>query len=254
MMDDPRFGAAWWAWWSNPLRGMHEDHKVALPLTNAQLSCLDYFQLIQVRSVLGLPDTPDEQLTSKLELRSLALASLEQVSTYLMPISVWSLDSSILHARAQDWEAYYGVTAPEQIREMVVLRNDIPRELFVWHDGFAAQLKQLMPRAVQLKERALISLGVYLKSFYPDFYARWMFTLPIELSNLLEKLDCIPMDYFEQVDQLVHSNIQQLCKEVLRDFVQSESLPDSLGVIDDSVELGDLDAFGQMTQTGAQHA
>lgn len=254
MMDDPRFGTAWWAWWSNPLRGMHEDHKFCLPLTNAQLSTLDYFQLIQVRSVLGLPDTPDEQLSSKLELRCLALARLSQVSAHFLPLAVWSLDSSILHARAQDWEAYYGVTSPEQIREMVVLRNDLPRELYVWHDGFSAQLKQLMPRAIPLQERALLGLGIYLKSFYPAYYARWMLVLPIELTNTLGKMEGIPLDYFDCIDQLTNSSILGLCNEVLKGFQPGDLLADALGEVDDSAELNEMDLRALAGQKGAWNA
>lgn len=254
MMNDPRFGTAWWAWWSNPLNGMHDDHKLALPFTNTQLRKLDYFQLIQVRSVLGLPDTPDEQLSAKLELRALALASIDQLGRHFLPLAVWGLDSSILHARTQDWDAYYGVTSPEQIREMVVLRNDIPRELYVWHDSFSSQLKQQLSRPIPLPERAIISLGVYLKSYYPALYSRWVLLLPLEITHTLTRLEGIPIDYFDRVDQLVGPSLQRLCDELAKEFEQQDLLPGGLGDVDASDEYEDLPLQDTASQVKVNHA
>ncbi len=48
------FSSRWWAWWSNPLIAIHEEHRVSLPLTKEQLDNIDYFNLLQLRSTLQI--------------------------------------------------------------------------------------------------------------------------------------------------------------------------------------------------------
>ncbi len=250
MTESTRFGAQWWAWWSNPIRSMHPENQAVLPLTAMQIQKMDYFQLLQLRSVLALPDMPDTNLEAKPELRSLALASREQIETCFMKWAVWGMDSSILHARAQDWQANYGVTSPDTIREIVTLRNEMPREIYVWHDTFANQLKTLNSKAILISDRTLLSVAIYLKSFFPGFYLRWKLTVPLEISTLTAKLESIPLELWDHMELLTAKDISALHAQVYQPFADEDFEMPGLG------DMPELEEFQDrvMSSDEAKHA
>ena len=80
-MSDPiSYLHDWWRWWGNPLAGIHDSQLIHLPYAREQLKNLDYLHFLELRSSLGLPDTPDKYLIERLQLRSLALADQDQIS------------------------------------------------------------------------------------------------------------------------------------------------------------------------------
>lgn len=238
MNDSLRFATQWWAWWSNPTLKIHKEQLAVLPVTTQQVQKLDYFKLIELRSILALPERPDEFLSEKLELRSLALATTEQLQHHFMKWAVWGMDTSILHARAQDWQANYGLTSPDSIREIVMLRNEMPGEIYVWHDTFANQLKMLNASPVHIGDRALLSLAIYLKSFFPQLYARWKLTVPLGISSLASKLESIPLDLWDTFNSLTSEAIGLLHNEIQLPFVKDELIMPDLEGLD---ELNEFD-------------
>ncbi|MCR2747242.1 hypothetical protein [Limnobacter parvus] len=232
-----RFDTQWWAWWSNPLVNVHDEQLAVLPVITQKTQKLDYFKLFELRSVLALPDMPDDSLDTKLQLRALALASRSQLESHFLKLAVWGMDTSILHARAQDWQSNYGITSPDHIREIVTLRNEMPGEIYVWHDTFASQLKMLNSQPVLVGDRALLSLAIYLKSFFPLLYARWKLTVPLAISELASKLESIPLDLWETIDSLTSFAIESLHHEIFEPFkADSMEMPDLEG-------LDELDEF-----------
>lgn len=243
MMDQLRFNSLWWAWWSNPIRQMHSDHHLSLPVsvTVTEEFVPSYFQLLELRTQFSLPAIPDELIASHPHIRLLAIANLKQLESHFSKLAVWSLDSSILHARAQDWQSNYGIADQEQIRQLVVLRNELPRTLYVWHDGFATQLAQHGKRPMFVGMRALIGLGIYLRSFFPLFFSRWRLNIPQSCEQLIAKLEPIPSDLLEIADSWLESCWTALKAELEPAFKQ------------DDIEMpgfGDLDELERQAMAG----
>jgi hypothetical protein len=218
MIGDLTYASHWWAWWSNPVNQIHEDHKNTLPLTNDQLENIDYVHLLQIRSTLSLSDLPDELLETRMELRSLALATPAQFDQHLVRFALFTLDSSILHARPQDWESSFGVTSPELIREIITLKNDLPTELIQWQEGVARYLTNSLKKQLLIQERARVGFAIYLRSFFPRMYSRWLLTQSNEILEWANALETIPTDLWDVIDNWSSPSLVALHTEIYATF------------------------------------
>jgi hypothetical protein len=237
------YASSWWAWWSNPLKGMHEDFIKLLPLSQNQSPAIDYFSLLQLRSSLSLPDIPDKLLQDRPELRSIALANNEALDRHLMPFGVFTLDSSILHARAQDWESNFGVSSPDTIREIITLKSELPAELGQWQEGVARRLANALKKQLFLNDRAKLGFAIYLRSFYPNLYTRWLLTQSSELGQLADTLDTIPVDLWDVIHTWSEAPVQALHADLFEPFKD----PEFEMTFDDDFneEIAQLDKFSE---------
>lgn len=214
----------WWAWWSNPVVGLHEEKMTRISVPRSLFGSLNYFQLIQVRSTLGLDDLPDELLTQCLELRSLALANTADHQDVLLKLALLTMDSTVLHCNAQDWETQYGVTSADQIRRIVVLKNEFPRELLQWQEINAHRLRADSAQDIHLDARIQLGLALFLKSFFPRFFKRWELTQSNQIGVWTSNLELLPEDRWE--------TLHEWCKEMFTSFHSS---------VYSAFELPDLD-------------
>lgn len=192
-----QFSVHFWAWWTNPYVDIHDDHRyrLARPIINAK--DLDYLSLLEVRRVLELDDTPDELLSYHPEMRALAILSPDEFNSRFMPFSYWLLDASVLNARPQDWEQVYGISSPEEIRDIISQRAALPDALLNWHGNAARTLNLNLKSPLLLPDRAAICLLVYLRSFYPRFYRRWKLTRSDLIVHAAQMLDPIPNELWD---------------------------------------------------------
>jgi hypothetical protein len=248
MINELQFASQWWVWWSNPLIGIHPEQKVKLGLAPSASNDLDYFQLLQLRSSLSLADIPEEGMLQKPDLCYLALANSSQLEAHFISLAVWSLDSGILHARAQDWEANYGVTSPQTIREIIESRKEISSQLYVWHDSFAGQLRMLHSQALHVSYRSLLGLGIYLKSFTPQFYERWVLTQSATIQRVIGQLDPIPVDSQESADQWITPCLKNLIQEIQQAFPADDLEMAEFNELDEfSIEDNSAESIGGET-------
>jgi hypothetical protein len=210
------FSVQFWSWWSNPLIGMHDDHRyrLAWPIVNPR--DLSYLSLLEVRRILELDDTPDELLGYHPEMRALAHLSDEEFKTRFQPFSYWLLDASVLNARPQDWEQVYGISSPDEIRDIISQRAALPDALLNWHGNVARTLNLNLKAPLFLTDRASVCLLIYLRSFYPRFYRRWKLTQSDAIVQASLLLDPIPQDMwdiFQAWAQPIFTGLEQITAE-----------------------------------------
>lgn len=236
-MNSLNYSGTWWAWWSNPALGMHDDHLPTMPLPPRDLKTIDYFRLLELRSALSFPDVPDDLLSDRPELRAAVTAPPGLLMKHLVRFAVLSLDSSILYSRAQDWESNYNVNQPDMIREIVTLRNDLPMTLANWQGSFCSQMKQAITQPVFLEERMLIGFAMYLRSYFPALFKRWVLTKPIAITRWANMLEPLPLEFWDTVDTWCRPSIQALHDEVFLPYTEENlEFPDL-----DALEIDDLD-------------
>lgn len=218
MTGDLTYTSRWWAWWSNPAIHIHEEQGTLLGLTAEQMNRIDYFDLIQLRSSLNLPDLPDDLLIARPELRSLAFQNDQAMESQLLQFGMFTLDSSILHARPQDWESSFGVTSPELIRQIITLKNELPGQLAAWHDATARHMANALKKKLLLTERIRLGLAVYLRSHFPRFYSRWQLTQSKEIVGWANALEPMPPELWEVVDPWSAHAIQAFHQDIYSPF------------------------------------
>lgn len=212
----------WWSWWSNPLIGIHPDHRLGLDFNLLNTNKIGYFHLLELRSLLGLSDLPDEQILARAELRTLALSQLEIRQPNLYKFSLLTLDSAILHARPQDWEAHFDVKSPELIREIIGLRNEFPEPLLQIQSKTSRHIAQSLKSHMSIGQRADLGLGIYLQSFFPKFFARWKLTQSNELNLLLKHSENIPEELWDSTNRWIENELQSLHSSVVSTFEVEE--------------------------------
>lgn len=218
-MSDPiSYLHDWWRWWGNPLAGIHDSQLIHLPYAREQLKNLDYLHFLELRSSLGLPDTPDKYLIERLQLRSLALADQDQISEVFNQVATLSLGANILHASAQKWDQHYGVSSPEEARRIIQWRSEIPHALKPWRESLLITLDQGDSYSMHMKTRALLGLSAYLQSFYPGFYKRFHLTLPYEITLILKSVDLIPQEAQSSCETWFEPMLDELHKRVLANY------------------------------------
>lgn len=218
MIGELTYSSRWWAWWSNPAIRFHDEHRIQLARTQEQLSQIDYFDLLQLRSSLNLPDLPDDLLASRPELRSLAIENGEVLEKHLVRFALFSMDSSILHARPQDWETSFGVYSADLIREIVVLKHEFPSQLLQWQESMARHITHSLKKKLLLNDRIRLGLAVYLRSYFPRFYSRWQLTQGIEIVNWADSLETISPELWEVVDEWSNASFNAFHSEVFAPF------------------------------------
>lgn len=233
------FSVQFWSWWSNPLIGMHDDqrYRLAWPIVNPR--DISYLSLLELRRVLELDDIPDELLSYHPEMRALAHLSNEEFKTRFQPFSYWLLDASVLNARPQDWEQVYGISSPDEIRDIISQRAALPGALLNWHGNVARTLNLNLKAPLFLTERASVCFLIYLRSFYPRFYRRWKLTQSDAVVQASQLLDPIPQelwDTFQAWAQPIFKGLEEISAEqaVMPEF--------ELEFQEDSDDL-DLDEF-----------
>lgn len=234
MTEPTPYLSDWWRWWSNPLINMHPSQRQALPFTEVQLEELNYLMFLELRSILSLSDKPDNHLEEQPQLRSFGLGNLNQLSAETIKIAVLGLDSKILHANAQQWKKNYGIESAEDVRSIIQMWNQIPHKLKAWQESLLLEINATPEAALDLQKRALLVLGAYVMSFYPDFYTRWALTLPLDIALTLKSIDPIPQECKHAMNDWLEASLNALHQQVLARY-PSEDL--DVDVEEDDKEL-----------------
>lgn len=221
MTESINYLSGWWRWWSNPLINIHSTQRDMMPYAKAQLEDLDFLQFLELRSILSVADKPDRALDEQIEIRSMALATPEEVSALNMKAAVLSLDSAILQTNAHTWERIYGVKSADEARSIIQLWNQIPYTLKSWQESLIINLNASKQETYDLQERATLVLGAYLTSYYPDFFKRWSLTAPYRITLLLKSIDLFPDDCKPAIDNWLIPLITELHKTVLLRFPEN---------------------------------
>ncbi len=188
---------SWWAWWSNPIIGMHDDHRFKYSLGLLENEEFDYFKILEVRSQLDLPEIPDELLVFNPDVRWFALLNMEEIEEKIKPFAYFLLDSSILHARPQDWEEAYGISSPDEIRTIISERADLPKELIEWQSGASRSLNLNLKSSLFYNDRAKLCFYVYLLSFFPKLAKRASLIFPEQITLSAKIIDKMPIELWE---------------------------------------------------------
>lgn len=233
----------WWRWWGNPLINIHESQLIHLPYAREQLKDIDYLHFLEIRSTIGLPDLPDRHLVERNQIRSLAISNPEKIGAVFNQVGVLSLGPSILHASAQKWEQHYGVSSPDQVREIIKWRNEIPHGLKPWRESLLITLDQGDAYSMKMPTRALLGLGAYLQSFYPEFYKRFELTLSYEITLILKSVDPIPQEAQSICEVWFEPMLNEIHKQTLADYPDDEI--ETFEMIDDE-EVKALDNLNEI--------
>lgn len=245
MTTDLLISSAWWGWWSNPLVRIHNDHLYKLALTIEETRRLDYFKLLEIRNLLALDEIPDELIQFKPYLRCLAYATAEQVANHMAPLSLFTLDNSILHARPNEWEEWFGVFSADQIRDLVAQRAALPKQLSEWHGDLSRSLSLNLKSHLHLVDRTSLCLGLILKSFTPALFNRWILMHEERLAQLIKVLDPINTELWDPLGQFLHPLLTALNEESSRHLTVVEFdfnlTQDDLEFDEDLINPVDLD-------------
>lgn len=246
MTEPTHYLSDWWRWWSNPLVNMHPSQRETLACTEIQLKELNYLTLLELRSILSLPDKPDSHLDQQPQLRSLALGSFDELPAETIKIAALSLDARILHSNAQQWERNHGIQSADDVRSVIQVWNQIPHKLKPWQESLILTLSAVPDENFDFKKRGLLVLGAYVMSFYPDFYVRWALTLPYEITLFLQSTDPVPQECKPTMDNWLESPLNALHQQVLARYPSEDFDVDIEGNEDEQEalsELFDLEGF-----------
>lgn len=248
-MTEPTYYLSdWWRWWSNPLINMHPSQQGFFACTQNQREELTYLSFLELRSILSLSDKPDRHLEEQHQLRSLALATFDELPAEAMKIAALSLSAGILQNNAQQWEKNYGIQSADEVRTIIQLWNQIPHKLKPWQDSLLLTLGATPDTSLNFQKRVLLVLGAYIMSFYADFYKRWALTLPYEITLTLQSIDPIPQECKSSMESWLESPLNTLHQQVLSrypsedlemDIEESESEQEALSELLDLQEFDD---------------
>jgi hypothetical protein len=225
MINEMSLNLQWWMWWSNPLLNAHASQLHKIPLQTTSPSGIDYYDLLRVRSIVDAPDLPDAMLEKRSLLKMLAFVDEELMVKTLQRLVVLTMDRSMLHARPQDWEVQFGVRSPETIRRLVQARQELPGLFFSWQDSTCTLLslqKIDTPLQLNMQERVALGLGVYLKTFYPKIYQRWVLTRSADIEKLCRQLEKLPGDSEDVFFAWMQQDIEALWAEATVSFQEVE--------------------------------
>lgn len=187
----------WWVWWSNPLIGMHDEQKFNYGLGLLENEEINYYKILELRSQLELEDVPDELLLFHPDVRLFALLSMEEIEEKIGPFAYFLLDSSILHARPQEWEEAYGINSPDQIRNIVSERANLPKELQEWQSSSARSLNLNLKQSLFYADRAKLCFYVFLLSFFPRLAKRASLIFSEKIIHSAKVINKIPQELWE---------------------------------------------------------
>lgn len=212
---------AWWSWWSNPITGLHDTNRSAmlsaLPMSQARP---DFLRLLEMRSILNLPELPDSTLVDRPWLRCLALASVDDCLNHLRPLAALLLDANILRLKSVEWLEQLGVGTPEEIRDIIQMWNEAPSDVKHWSNSFLRTRTPLELKAWTLSHRVQVGLAVYLKSYYPLLCRRWLLTQPHETSLVLSVIEPLLDSHRERIEQWITPHLQRLAASIEPHFIE----------------------------------
>lgn len=214
----------WWRWWSNPLIGLHDDQQHRMPYTlgKAGRSSVDYFQLLQTRSVLELDDHPDQDLLLYPELIAVSLSSLDQLETHLMKVATLTLDAGIIHARPQEWDQKFSIKSADEIRKTIEFYRSIPIRLSRWQYQCANVINQDDRVVISIRTRIEIGLGLILKSYFPSLFKRWALKVSHQVIRLVDTIDPIEQGLWKEVHEWIFTEVQTLFGEINQQHQEPE--------------------------------
>ncbi|HEX4878579.1 MAG TPA: hypothetical protein VFV39_01935 [Limnobacter sp.] len=216
------FRVAWWKWWGNPMLGIHADHVSSLPFVDiaSAADITDYFKLIQVRSHFELPDVPDQAATSNHSILAATLARPDQISAHLTNLAVLTLSSGIIHARPAEWQAKYGVESADEIRKIIEHFRAIPQALSTWHHCAPAHLPE--ESNFGLEQRAVLGLGVFLRTFFPSIYQRWALTQSYDLLKAVKQLEPFRDIHWNEIMAWLEAGFTSLSDEITAAYQEAK--------------------------------
>jgi hypothetical protein len=214
----------WWKWWSNPLIHIHPNHRDRIPFNIGKDSekPLEYYQLLQIRSLLELEDLPGPTLETQPELVALAAAPVESVEKHLHKLCVLTMDNMVIHLRPQEWESKFGIASAETIREIIEQYRSIPATLSKWQFSTAVNINQNENLVLKAPARTILGLGIILKSFFPQFYKRWVLTTDQQTTKLLNQIDPIEESAWNEIIEWIGADLKALYEETARQYVEPD--------------------------------
>lgn len=223
MIGELLYAKHWWVWWSNPVLGIHDDHRYRAALTPTDFEHLDYFRLLDIRSQLELSEVPDDSLVENLEIRCLALSDAASIESRLTRFAVLTMSSTILSANAAEWNEYYGVSSPELIKELVRQRAELPNEILYWQEPFSRSLANSLTTNLSMLDRTRLGLCMVLRTYFPKIMGRWSLTCPRAVTEFANSLESMPEDKFEFLKAWSWGQLQELDQDTrarfeVRDF------------------------------------
>ncbi|WP_334118557.1 hypothetical protein [Limnobacter sp.] len=210
----------WWKWWSNPLINIHADQLERLPFeTNRETNkALDYFQLLQTRSILELDDIPEPSLQDKPELISISLADSATVERHLLKLATLTMDTSIIHARPQEWNSKFGISSPEEIRQIIEHYRSIPYRLSKWQFSVASLVNHNDNMMLPTHTRTQLGLGLVIKSFFPSFFQRWSITSSRSVTSLIKQIDPLEEGLWNETIGWIDAELAALFEETANQY------------------------------------
>lgn len=231
----------WWKWWSNPTINLHADHLNRVPFSIHPDKPIEYFQLLQIRNILELEELPGPTLETQTQLVALAVASNEQVTQHLQKLCVLTMDNMVIHARPQEWDSKFGIISADAIRQTIEWYRSIPTTISKWQFNAATIINQDENVVLTAKTRAMIGLGIILKSFFPQFYKRWLITTERSVTKTLATIDPIEESAWNEIIEWMGADLQALYDEVAPKF-QEETLNIDHDLLEDIYTPLDIDA------------
>jgi len=194
--DIARFGE-WWAWWSNPARGIHDDHRFLMALTPEDMKRIDYFRLLELRSAYELQDVPDPLVQAMPEWQSVPWINDTELFEHFWQLGVLTLDTGVLQFTIADWAEAFDVQNADLIRNLVRIRSELPVPIRHWQDEFSRNLTQTLKNRLAFNERIRLSMLIFLKSYLPRLAQRWRLTCSKQVTDLARKFDPMPDEAME---------------------------------------------------------
>lgn len=222
MSSDILYGKQWWAWWSDPLMGLHNDHAYRLSLGPDEPPSLEFLRLLEIRSSCELSDLPDPELILRPAWRALALASDETLVDRLWSLSTLTLGPECLTANSAEWGERYGVHSAEQIRELIRIRAELPPTFMMWQDQVCRVLQRQAQPLRNLLGRIKLVLALLQTTVMPRVQARWSLCLPLSILELVKQIDK-PQD---KVAREVMDWIQPSIETIMAEQLEQYALPD----------------------------
>jgi|GEM_PF-3932017 len=230
----------WWKWWSNPLINIHAEQLERIPFeTNHRTGKIqDYFQLLQTRSILELDDIPEPSLQDKPELVCISLGNTATIEKHLLKLATLTMDTSIIHARPQEWNSKFGVSSPEEIRQIIEHYRSIPYRLAKWQFSVASLVNQNDNEILTIHTRTLLGLGLVIKSFFPSLFKRWSVTSSRSITSLIKQIDPLEEGLWNETIGWIDTELAALFEETADQYrepaleIEQDLLTDEFSPLD----------------------
>lgn len=203
---------------------VHPTQSAAINLPGTPGPTMDFLRFVELRSVLDLAELPDDAAAEQPWLLSLAIAGTEELDNTQIYFALLSMDSSILRLNGQDWERNYQVKTADEIRRIIQLWNEVPASVKSWTSSFLRQLNPNEAGSMDLIKRAQLGIAVYLFSYYPNIFKRWVLTVPYEIALQMKITDPLPIDIQSTVERWLNPPLLALLQNL--EDKQSSNIPE----------------------------